>query len=272
MATTISVPFKVLSDDGIREGVTRSGGPGATVRMRCLFEDHYDLVRDLMGTSVVVGGSIVRTPPFAYPASTNLYCTEIPEISGGKKKFFSSFFPSDGNWIASKYSYLTVVFTPIPYDFDGSGPAGQPWTSLHIGVSGEFLSMPQSHYKFADGVPTTTGVGKVVPQQEISLTRHFLPYLPVVEMDAQVGKVNGADFTIGAFTYLAGTLLFLGGENEYQRDTAGNTLMDLDYKFLYRKVKWNYYKHPSPTHDFEVVTDGNGDPVYEDDGDFSLLP
>jgi hypothetical protein len=270
MAATISVPFKVLADDGIRESVDDTGGgPSATVRMRCLFEDHYQLVRDLMGTSVVSGGAIVRTPPFAYPASTNLFCTSIPEIGGGSKKFFSSFFPSDGNWIVPKYSYLTANFTTIPYD-PIAGPTG--YTSLKIGVTGEFLSMPRSQYRFADGVPTITGVGKLIPQQEISWTRHMMPYIPVVEMDAQLGKVNAAAFTIGPFAYPAGTLLFLGGQNEFQRDTAGNLLFDFDYKFIYRKVLWNFYKHPSPTHGFEVVTDGNGDFVYDATGNFGLLP
>ena len=80
MALTISVPYTIFADGGIKESNTQ-GNPTANVIMTCKQEDRYQLVQDLIGvwTGSTVG-NIARTYPFRYPPSPNLIVKSIDSI------------------------------------------------------------------------------------------------------------------------------------------------------------------------------------------------
>jgi hypothetical protein len=265
MATTLSVPFTIMVQDGIRERWA-STGPTATVKFKCLWTDRYRLAQELVGTSVAAGNQIIRVVPFAYPTSPNLFCMPDLDIEPHGKPIRES-----SGWLSYKYAIVTANFGTPPYSFDNSDPSGKPWTVTNMDVGGEFLTLPGSTYRFPDGTPTNTPIGKVIPQVTFSLKRHWMPYLPVGEMLTLVGKVNDASFDIGGFACPEGTLLFMAGPNDRQTDTTGSVTQEVQYKLVYRSVPWNFYLHPNRTSGFQAVTDGNGDPPYES-GDFTILP
>jgi hypothetical protein len=266
-----SVPFAVMADSGISESVDPQGGPSATVKFKVLWENHYQFVRDLIGTSVASGAAIVRTVPFQYPASPNLYCLSIPSIEGHGKPFLSSFFPADGSWIARKYAFVTAQFGVAPYSYDDSGPYGEPWTTITFGSAGESQTLPDTVYKFSNGTPTQTPVGLLIPSTEITIKRFKMPYSPLEQVTALVGKVNLTPVTLVDTTFDAGTLLFLGGNDEIGIDSIGNVTIDVEYRMSFRPINWNFYLHPNGTTGFALVTDGNSNPVYGA-GEFNDLP
>lgn len=271
MASTISVPYTIIADEGITESYSPDDGPRATVRFKCLWSDHAQLARDLIGTSTSTGTSIIRVAPFQYPSNPYLYCRSISSVRPLGKKLI----PLAGiglPWITGKYAIVEAVFWRPPFSFDGlDGPYGQAWTTIQFGASGEFMTLPDSTYRFGDGTPTNTPIGKVVGQIEINVKRYFMPYLPIAQIASLLGKVNNAAYTIGGYSFPAGTLLFAGGPSEFANDTAGNITQDVEYKFVYRAVSWNKYYHPNRTTGWDTVTDGSGNPPY-DSGDFTTLP
>jgi len=270
MASIISVPYSIMRDNGITLAYPEDG-PSATVRIKTLQTDAYQLAKDLLGTSTNVGGTIVRTRPFAYPGNPSLYCRSITSVRplGPTIPLTSIGLP----WITQKWAITEAVFRQLPFALDANDPnyTGQAYTTVQFGVSGEFVTLPDSTYRFSDGTPTNTPIGKLLPQIEINVKRYFMPYLPVAEMAALAGKINNALYKIGNYSFPVGTLLFAGGPSEFNVDTAGNITQDVEYKFVYRPVNWNKYFHPNRTTGWDTVTDGSGNSPYES-GTFTTLP
>lgn len=259
--------FAILADSGVSEGGSLES-PRAAVKFKVAWGDRIAFVNFVCGTVVGGAGSIVRTPPMRYPPSPNMRATRDFEIQPlGKLSVDAT------GWVAYPFAVVTINFAIPEYSIeDGSGdPSGQPWTTTTFDVSGEFLTLPDSAYKFSGGVPTGSPVGKIIPQVAISMKRHWVPYLPVSAMLGLIGKVNNATFTIGDFTCQPETLLFLGGPNQRQADTAGGQSQEVEYKFSYRPVSWNKFIHPNGTSGFQYITDGSGNKVY-DAGSFGTLP
>lgn len=267
MASTISVPYAIVADSGISESNPREGA-SAKVKFKCAWDDRYQFVKDLMWSSVLAGpGKVIRTFPFAYPPSPNLYCIAIDSVDMfGKPAIIKKLgLP----WLATEEAIVIATFGFLPFKDDTS--EGKPFTTLTLDVGGEFLTFPNTTYRFADGTPTNTPIGKVIPQIPIVEKLNWFPYLPIAEMLSLVGKVNDGPYPLGDFVSPTGTLLFTGGPTEYSSDTGGNSVNEVEYRYIYRPVPWNYYMHPNRTVGFAPVTDGNGDPPY-DPGDFTTLP
>jgi hypothetical protein len=267
MASVISVPYTILMDSGIVEGQPPEG-PFAVVKFKCATADRYQLVQDLVGTSVKAGNAIVRTYPFSYPPSPNLVCRAIESI---EQRGLAFPLPGGPVWVGRVSSIVTARFELARYFADGSDPSGQPYTQTTFDASGEVLSAPLSTYKFPGGVPTNAPIGIIIPHLTITLKRFLLPFLPVREVASLIGHVNNAVVSIGGFDFPAGTLLFLGGPSTVSSDTLGNVLYEAEYRMAYRPYPWNQFLNPNGTSGFQAVADGNGNPPYPS-GDFTSLP
>jgi hypothetical protein len=255
-----------LSDpQGIVETWDPQNGATATIKFKCLWDDRYQLVQDLVGTwKGTPPSSVIRVPPFRYPDSPNLFCSSIQSIEPfGKPTIWSTIgLP----WITRKYAIVTATFSVPHWDF--SGP--DAYTKITFNASGEFLTVPETSTHFGDGTPTNSPIGILIPQIEISVERNRMPYLPVAAMASCVGRVNSAAYTIAGYVFQPGYLLFSAGQSNVQADASGQISYSQEYKFLYRSVQWNYFLHPAGT-GFQPVTDLAGNPPY-DSTDFSVLP
>jgi hypothetical protein len=272
MATLITpggISYTVMHDQGITESIDPESGPQAQARLRCSWTDHYAFMQEWIGTSKKVGSAIVRSYPLAYPPAPNLRARAIAGVELLGKP--TTNVPS--GWLVASDVIVTVHFGILLYGGQQSqgGATGQPYTTVTFGVSGEFLTLPESTYRFPDGTPTNSPVGRVIPQIQINVRRYQVPYLPVAEMVALAGSVNSTPTQIGNYTFAPGYLLFSGGPSDFTMDSLGNVTNQVDYTFMYRPIPWNYYLHPNRTTGFALITDGNGNPVYGS-GDFNTLP
>jgi hypothetical protein len=269
---TLPVPFTIMTppygDDGIMETVPETG-PEARIKFKCLWSDHYALAQGLLGYQVSTPPSnIVYTGPYSYPPSPQLLCVAIERIEQiGKYLPFFNQNAAGLPWIARKKAIVTAVFRrPQRQGFTTSG-----YYSFSFAGGGEFLTLPETTYRFGDGTPTNTPIGRLIPQAEITVTRYKMGFLPDKYMIQCTGNLNNAPYTIGYNTYATGSLLFMPGNSTFDADSLGNLTYQVEYKFMFRPINWNYYLHPNRTTGFAIVTDGNGNPPYPSTS-FEILP
>lgn len=269
---TLPVPFTIMTPPYGDEGIIESNpetGPEARVKFKCLWSDHYRLVQGLLGYQTSAPpANIVYTGPYSYPPSPQLLCTSVERIQGlGKYLPFFNQNAAGIPWIARKKAIVTAVFRrPQWQGFNSSG-----FFSISLAGGGEFLTIPETTYRFADGTPTNTPIGIVLPQSEITVTRYRMGFIPDQYIDLLLGKVNNAAFTIGWNTYPPGTLLFMPGNSQFDADVLGQVTYQVEYKFMRRPIEWNKCLHPNRTTGFATVTDGNGAPPYGS-ANFDILP
>lgn len=257
--------FTVMADSGVKEGGSVDS-PRASVKFKVAWVDRINFVNFVCGTTTGGPGGVIRTKPAAYPPSPNMYATREFEIEPLGKLM------TVNGWVSYPFAVVTINFAVPDYGLDnGTGdPSGVPWTTTTFDVSGEFLTLPDSAYTFPGGTPVGAPVGRVIPQVGITFKRHWLPYLPVLEMLSLIGKVNNAAFSVGNFNCPTETLMFLGGPNTRQADTSTDPSQEVEYKFLYRPINWNQFMKPDGT-GFAYLTDAGGNKVYQL-GDFTILP
>lgn len=260
---TLSVPggWSIAYDSGvgITEAVPGEQGPMATVKFKVYdANQRYSFVSQLLGKwTGSVGSGIVYIGPYEYPPSPNLFCTSIQSIESCGK-----WLPMGGvglPWLFGKSAYVTAIFSRPPWQPATTGG----YFTIQYAPAGEFLKLPETTYRFGDGTPTDTPVGLVIPQQEISVNRYRMPYIPDTVSVALQGTLNNNPFTIGAYSYPKGTLLYHGMTTEIAPDPLGNLTYNVQYKFSFRYINWNYCFHPNRTTGFALVTDGNGAPPYQ---------
>jgi hypothetical protein len=283
MALGITVPYQIVVDSGpqttgIREGSPREG-PWAEVKFKCLWDDRYQLCSDLLGTWLVGGTVIIRQPAFLYPSAPQMFCTDILDITPLGKPIIPAFLRLP--WMSRQLAIITARFSIPGYTQDGSDQSGQPYTKLSLNPSGEFFTLPDTTYWFADGTPCTSNIGIMIPQIDFCWKRHKLPIVPDVAMASLVGCVNSDAFAITKkFTAAVGTVLFIPGMVEPDGNVQAMFMFEYGYPFTYtaeyhfhwRSIPWNYMFHPNRTSGFQLVTDGNGDPPYTPKTFTNVLP
>jgi hypothetical protein len=274
MAFSISVPYTIVVDSGvvstgIHEGAPREG-PWAEVKFRCYWNDRYQLCSDLLGTWIVAGTTVIRTPAFLYPAAPQLFCTDIMDITPMGKPIVPRFLFLP--WVSRQLATVTARFTIPGYTQDGSDQSAQAFTRVSMSTTGEFLTLPQTTYRFADSTPTFTPVGFMIPQITFTWQRFKLPIIPAVAMAAMCGKVNSDSFKLTRdFTAAPGTVLFMPGDVQPDGNVQAMFVFEYGYPFSYtanyifmwKPIPWNYFLHPDRTSGFQVVTDGSGNPPYQ---------
>lgn len=268
---TLPVPFSIMWDSGISEANPETG-PQATVRFKCLWNDHYSLVQGLLGLwTGTPPSNTVYVGPYEYPPSPNLFCTSVSSIVGlGKPLVIASNFLNQTvglPWITKQRAIVTAHFTRPQWQPATSGG----YFSIQFSGAGEFLTLPETTYRFGDGTPTNTPIGVLIPEAQITVTRYRMSFLPDYYMTLLCGQLNNTPFQIGNVTYAQGSLLFMPGNSSTESDVLGNLSYTAEYRFMFRPVDWNYYLHPNRTTGFAVVTDGNGNSPYQY-ANFNVLP
>lgn len=261
--TVNGVPCTVAVDGGIVEGEP-GGKPEATVVFKVAWPIRFDLVKALRGEVVWAGGSdFIRMHGFPYPDSPNMSCLEVTEVRPLSTQTMRT--RGDG-WVEYPYALVTAKFgTPEWGD--------EEFWSLRVGISGEFLTMPGTSWRFLGGNPVGAEIGRVLPDEQIEYTAHRLPFIPQEEIDPlKGGKVNATPYRIGRQTYATGRLLFVGANTESRASILGLE-HDVTYSIVSRLVDWNKYLDPSDNSWKLVTSDGtlSGFTPYGYE-DFSILP
>jgi hypothetical protein len=129
--------------------------------------------------------------------------------------------------------------------------------------------------KLVDGSATPVGqpIGCIMPSSSITYNRHWMPFIPLDQSEALVGRLNHAPFRIGRRWYPRGTLCYLGLTSGEEYDTIGGVQFTVGYKFQARRVDWNYVWNPATGLWTYCTHDGtNGGYPTHPYGDFTYLP
>lgn len=259
-----------IVEDGIRERWQKDQPAEADVTFKCKWADRYKLIAFLRGTSTVAGGKIVRHFPFRYPSSPNLICLGIGEIYGIKVRR-DAFNWQVYDWAIVPAHFEVPTWGETQQDPGAQNdPSGQPWTITKFKVSGEFFKPPGGRYIYAaTGQPVKDGdVGIVLPKCEISITKKWLPYVPVNFFMANVGTLNANAFSLSDNSFPRGTVLLAGMNAEPNFDGAGNQTWDVEFTLIANgsdpggnPIDWNNFMPPGGTI-FLTIQDSNGTPPY----------
>jgi hypothetical protein len=266
-----------LGDRAIVEGIGEDGSPTASVHFKCSYADRYTLFRAMKGTSVKNGTQIVRTIPYQYPPSPNLYCLSISDVTGIKPRTTST------GWVIFEYAVFTANFGVPKYQYDlnapggQNDPSGQPWTTTKFKVSAEVVSPPGGAFYIGPfpgaSLAEESAIGIIRANCEVSITRRFVPYVPLdAVMGLVAGAVNSEPITFSDHVFPIGTLLFAGLESEPSNDPAGNPTQELHYTYLGKDDDWNKVISKDGSLQFlNTAADGSGQGPYAY-LDFSILP
>lgn len=217
-------------------------GAGVRLALHCAWDKRYRVVAALRPTTTWTGNSIVRTPPFAYPDSPNLYAMRVPSIKGLGPGW-------SGNWITFKEAEISVEFETPSFDFTptadpstGGDPSGQPWTTTTFDVSAEVIKLPGGAYKLSNGEPLEeTTTGRVLPAVQINMRRHFVPFVPLADGFTRIGSLNNTPMRFANQVFAPGQLMLAGLTSEVAGNTLGQTDYELVYKLLGRSESWNKF-------------------------------
>jgi hypothetical protein len=257
--------YSVMENSGIIEA-NPDNGPTAIVRYKCYSQDRYSMAQQLLGKwTGVQPANILYIGPFAYPPSPNLLCTSILSIEMHGKPIPDPF--AGLPYLAKEFCIVTAMFTRPTWQAATSGG----YFSITFSGSGEFFTLPETTYQFADGTPTQTPIGIWVGGAQITVNRFRMPFLPDYNAMPLIGYLNDAPFQIGNVIYSIGSLLFASVESLTESDVLGNLTYQFSYNFMFRQYDWNWYFHPNRTTGWAPVTDGDGNPPYPY-GNFNLLP
>jgi hypothetical protein len=243
----VPVNFRIEDDGGdvIVEKIPGTEPPSASVIFTCDWDQRFQLARGLAGAVSGRIGSIARTPPFAYPDIPQLRCVSIDEM----RMIAPTVRLADG-WPTAKRCQLTATFGVFPWGFDSSDPAsqndpsGQPWTTTKFKVSAEVIQPKSGTYAWTAGPDSGKPVpdaelGVMRPRVEISMTRHWMPVVPLLATLTYIGTTNIDPVTIGDTTFVKGSLLLAGVNTEVATDTLGNRTQEVEYVLLGQAIDFN---------------------------------
>jgi hypothetical protein len=237
------VTCKVFAGDNDGQGAvdeswSMGSPPKAVAKIKCAYADRYTMFRGLVGSISISGTTIIRNPPFQYPPSPGLICTEISSCIGiGRMATDST------GWATWPAAIVTCVFSYPGFSTDSGSPAGQgdptgqAYTTTRTRTSGEVFT-PEGGTFFWNGGSdngkqvSESSIGLVRPRTEISITRHMLPVMNLNFLESYIGSVNANPIPIGNYTYGTGTILFAGFSTEPSADVTGAPAQEVEYTLL----------------------------------------
>jgi len=229
---------------------TTPTGVEATASYRIRWADAFDFYNDVMGlrTSSTIGGAIVSSAPWGWPADPRLYaidCSIEPlSISGSP-----SAGPKQGLYAGEFFEFARadVVFgvgqagdsgtdgDPIkPMQFDPENPI--TWCYQDTDHRSESIQTPDGTFLWEDdNKPLPFRVQRKNSVIEMVLKFPRVPYLPFDLIDSHNDCVN-------AYPVLkcpVGTLLFLGAQTQSEITAMGGRSKGVTMRFAKRKRPWN---------------------------------
>lgn len=253
-----------------REGAS-SGGPFASKGYLCNWADRYPLANSFLGLATVSGGTSISFPaPTPYPESLNMYPNSV-EIEGVGR-------PSQGaKQIQWPYAIVRVHYGVRQYGvFPADDPGGvnsidqtMPlvYATQELDFASTWITIPKTSIKLADGTKLDQDFGMRVPQTDMSITLHKMPYLPGTLITNVMGSpINSAKF----LNCPAGYCLFNGAKVRRSASTDGTFTQEVTYSFSFRAIApWDYMFAPDGSGWKKVVTQGGADVISR--GDLSVL-
>lgn len=294
-----------LGEDGQSGGIRESwGDDGLEIQIDFVIEwsDRIKLIQNLNGACSYDNGAYHRKVPIKIPALIGDSSPGLPGMAddymwyrfvcAGAGEFkplkwrtdvdgertgiagwgFYSAVIVPTHWRVPSYVIDDAKFTP---DFPGADVSGYPYTTTDIKTSGEAFSPYAASYKFL-GSGTQVDDAKVSlirGRREITITRHYMPYVDFDRLGKMIGRVNKEPFVFGNNEYKAESLLYLGSEIESRPDAAtGGLYYNIIHHIMANgSVKDDDDKTSSSWNSF-ITPDGKWDTIVRDLKDWRGIP
>lgn len=231
----------------------------------CDWADRYAVVTGLIGisSSPVVNGAITLHASSPWPQLAQAYCRNVTVQPVGQ--------PTQGA-LQEQWPQCIVwaTYGTLPW-FQNSGPQLDPSNPLYaeqtLDVSVEYVTIPGRALKFSGGQAVGMDYGVRVALVDMSITFHWLPYVPTTAITA-AGKINSTTFLGVA----PGHLLFNGVRTTYSQQVDGSSSQDATYSFTFRPIaRWDYGLCAETGTWLQIVTQTGSTPVI-DSYDFVASP
>lgn len=231
----------------------------------CDWADRYSVVVGLIGiaSSPVVNGAITLQASSPWPELAQAYCRNVTVEPQGRvsQGTYQEQWPKCIVW---------ATYGTLPW-FQQGGPQLDPGNPLYaeqtLDVSVEYITIPGRGLKFSGGQPVGQDYGVRIALVDMSITFHWLPYVPTNAILA-AGKINENLF-LGVNP---GHLLFNGVRTTYSQQVDGTSSQDATYSFSFRPIaRWDYGLCPETGTWLQIVTQTGSNPVI-DSHDFSTSP
>lgn len=244
MPDTISVNgvealVSLEDSDQVTESVT-SDGPSATLTFHVPYASRLEFLRGLGGSSSVDGdGVITYSPPLLYPGLGGLTCQAVTKMVGVGRPARDP----DG-WPTYQLAKITTQFGIPKYSFDAGNVqdmSGRPWTTTRGRVNSEIIIPQGGTFLFTEGTligePVPEGqAGLSIPNIELSMTRHWMPFVPLNAVAEYIGTVNDGPVMMGDYEFADGNLLFAGFNWTETVTFAGDVAYEVEYILLGQRV------------------------------------
>ncbi len=272
------VPVAIyVGNDGEQGGIIEQWsdrGLEVIVYFHCRWEDRIELIRGLRGTVAEVGGDVIRDIlPFALPQNPLQPMTKWNRwICTGTDNFMPKKFRTDqdgaftglAGWgyydsvVVPAHFMVTTYFTDPDGSFLQTDPSHFAFTTTKIRTSGEVFSPPSQVYKFKTAPNIRVediGVGITRVRTEFDVMRHYMPFVPLTNLQTAIGKLNDSPMRFSDFNYPKGSILCSGVQQSDPYGDAASGLIVQDYEYTLiangqsnepddPPLDWNQYMRP----------------------------
>lgn len=206
-----------------------------------------------------------------YPGIGYLFCNTMeaaPFYPDGQANpdsyIYSSGVLNHGGGSYSQRARVTINYTTLDYDDNSGGGGGDPtsadFISKNTAVGCEFMTLQNSGLWWKTGsgntdadfeAVTADGLSAhvIIPNLSHTLTVHRAATIPMSAMRNCIGRVCRDDF-YGAKAY---SLLYVGSQTRYGRNTLGQVSMSVDHMFSERRFQtedssyadWRHWYDPA---------------------------
>ncbi len=295
-----------VGEDGEQGGIIEQWsdrGLEVLVYFHCRWDDRIELVRGLRGTVALVGNTVIRDIlPFTLPQPAFQPQTKWNRwICTGTDNFIPKKFRTDvegditglAGWgyyssvVVPAHFMVTTYFTNLDQFEDGQVDiSGFPYTTTKIRTSGEIFSPPSQVYKFEKDPRIRVediGIGITRVRTEIDITRHYMPNVPLTNLQIAMGKLNDTAMKFADFNYPKGAILCSGVQQSdpYGDAASGLIVQDYEYTLLANgqsnnvddpPLDWNQYMRPDNGSWDKLLDPGNNPPFRYGDLNHLIWP
>lgn len=223
----------------------------------CSWDDRYAVVTGLIGiaSSPVVNGAITLNASSPWPELSLAFCRNVSVEPVGR-------YYEGAEQIAFPQCIVWATYGTLPW-FQNSAVQIDPTNPLYaeqtLDVSVEYITIPGRALKFSGGQPVGMDYGVRVALVDMSITFHWLPYVPTNAILA-AGKINETLF-LGVNP---GHLLFNGVRTTYSQQVDGSSSQDATYSFTFRPIaRWDYGLCAETGTWLQIQTMTGSDPVID---------
>lgn len=246
MPTTPKFPTSITVNGIVAEIVTEryrfgeslTQGPWREIVYQVDGADAANFIDSLMGLvrpKGTYGGGAKYTKPHQFPKNEVLYCVEAHAEPVGVCKPGLYLHDSDFCHVTARYEVPRLDFNGFDTQHTPDGQSAIPWTTWAITGKTRIVQVPRDAIQVAGGEPPLKDQPRRVHVEEMRLTYHYVPYMPLGIVRPLAKRVNQSQF----LDWPEGQVLFDEYRMERNQASDGTTVQTIELVFLAQDHDWN---------------------------------